>query len=99
LNPEQYQAALCLSRSLDKARQEINRGEKDAANIQDLIKTEIMAEPMAKIDYISIVDLDNLDQISLIDRPTLIALAVFIGKVRLIDNLIIINNSKSNNKC
>lgn len=89
LSPEQYQAALCLFRSLDKARKAILNGEKDSSRIYKLIKTEIEAEPLAKVDYISIVDLKNLDQIPKIDGPVLIAIAVFIGKVRLIDNLII----------
>jgi pantoate--beta-alanine ligase len=89
LSPEQRKAALSLSKSLQAARGRINEGEKDSKKLIHRIKEIIRAEPLAKIDYVEIVDMEKLDPLDRIDRDCLIALAVFIDKVRLIDNTII----------
>jgi pantoate--beta-alanine ligase len=49
----------------------------------------ISQEPLAKMDYVEIVDMDNLDPVVRIEKETLAALAVFVGKARLIDNAIL----------
>lgn len=88
LNSQERQAALCLSRALDIGKEMIANGEKNADIVRNAIRTEIEKEPLARIDYVEIVDLDTL-------APTdkthgiLTAIAVFIGKTRLIDNFIV----------
>lgn len=89
LNAEERQAALVLSQSLFLAQRLIGQGRNDAKEIYNLIKNKISSEPLAKIDYIAIVNANNLEEVDKIEKNTLIALAVFIGKTRLIDNIII----------
>lgn len=88
LNPEERKAALCLSRSLEMGKQMIGSGETSAAKVKEAIKTEIEKEPLAKIDYVEMVDFCNLEEISDVKKPLLCAIAVYIGKTRLIDNFI-----------
>lgn len=88
-NAEQRQAALCLNRSLEKARSLIDKGEQNALVIREAIRAEIFSEPRAEIDYVEIVNTRNLLPVNVVERGTLIALAVFIDKVRLIDNIIV----------
>jgi len=90
LNAEERKAAVVLSKSLSLAKTKINAGEKDAAKIKEFIINTISEEPMARIDYVEIVDWDkNLDSVDKIEGPILCAIAVYIGKTRLIDNFII----------
>ena len=91
LNAQERQSALVLSKSLFKAQDMIKSGQINAVDILHNMKQMIDAEPLAKIDYISIVDGETLDDIKEIKANTLIALAVFIGKTRLIDNIIILS--------
>ncbi len=88
LNTEERTAALCLSRSLDMARVMIENGETCCSKIIDMAKAEINKEHLAKIDYVEIVDLNTLKPIESIKTPMLMAMAVYIGKTRLIDNFI-----------
>lgn len=89
LNGEERQAALCLNRSLKKARKLIEDGEKDADVIRKVIREEIEKEPLARIDYVEVVDLNTLAPTDKISGGILTAIAVYIGKTRLIDNFII----------
>jgi pantoate--beta-alanine ligase len=89
LDNKQKKAALCLSRSLARARKMVEAGEKNAARVLKRIKTEIESEPLARIDYVEIVDSENLQSLKQIKDKTLIAVAVFIDNVRLIDNIIV----------
>ncbi len=89
LDKKQKKAALCLSRSLGRARRMVEAGEKNAAQVLKSIKAEIESEPLARIDYIEIVDSENLQSLQQIKDKTLIAVAVFIDNVRLIDNIIV----------
>lgn len=89
LNDEERQAGLCLSRGLNKGKAAIEAGETDAAQIKAIITAEIEAEPLSRIDYVELVDWDSLEQVSRIDGSVLAAVAVYIGKTRLIDNFII----------
>jgi pantoate--beta-alanine ligase len=86
LNVQERQSALVLSKSLSMAQDMIKSGQINVVDILHNMKQMIEAEPLAKIDYISIVDGETLDDIREIKANTLIALAVFIGKTRLIDN-------------
>lgn len=86
LSKEERQAALVLSRALKKGKELVDSGAKNAAAVIDVIKREIMAEPLAEIDYVKIVDALTMQPIEVIDRPILCAIAVRIGKTRLIDN-------------
>ena len=89
LNTEERSAALCLSRSLKIGKEMIENGEKEAQAVKNAIISEIEKEPLAKIDYVEIVDLDNLESTNRTDVGILCAMAVYIGKTRLIDNFII----------
>jgi pantoate--beta-alanine ligase len=89
LSADERKAALVLSRALEVAKQMLADGEQDAVKIRNAISETIQAEPMAKIDYVELVDARTLQQVDSIERPVLVALAVYIGKTRLIDNFII----------
>lgn len=86
LNPEERQAALILSKSIKLGQTLVEGGETNCAKIITAMKDLIENEPLAKIDYIKIVDALTMQQIDTIDRPILCAMAVYIGKTRLIDN-------------
>lgn len=89
LNAEERKAALILSKSLKKGRELAEAGEKDTAKLRKAITDVLVSEPMAKIDYVEIVDWNTLDAVDKIDGPVLAAIAVYIGKTRLIDNFIL----------
>mgnify|MGYP001563639420 CR=1 FL=1 len=89
LNPEERKQALSLYRSLELARCMFDKGERSASKIINRMKREIQKNPDAKIDYISIVNADNLAGLERIKEKALIAIAVLIGKTRLIDNIIL----------
>ena len=88
-NAEQKKAALCLYRSLCRAKQMIAGGERDPKKIKEEMSAIIDSQPKAGIDYIAIVNPNDLNPISRIEKGTLIAMAVFIDKIRLIDNIIV----------
>ncbi len=89
LNPEQRKQALCLYQSLLKAKEMVKNGNLDAAKIIDTAAELISASPEAKIDYISICDPETLEELKTADRSALMALAVKVGKTRLIDNMLL----------
>lgn len=89
LNERERKDAVVLFNSLNLARDLINRGVRDTAKIIGLMKQLIYKKKSAKIDYISIVDTDNLKPLKKISAKALVALAVWIGKMRLIDNMVI----------
>ena len=86
LLPEERKAALVLSRSIFLGKEMVEKGERDCKRILAAMTAEIEKEPLAKIDYVKIVDLDTMQQVEKIDRGILAAIAVYIGKTRLIDN-------------
>lgn len=86
LNKEERKAALVLSQAVSLGMDMVRNGEKNCGAILDAMKSHINAEPLAKIDYVKIVDCETMQQINEIDRPALCAMAVYIGKTRLIDN-------------
>lgn len=92
LNAKERQAALVLSRSLQVGKALVESGETDAQAVRRAITQEIEKVPMAKIDYVDVVDFETVTPINTIDTiqgSVLVAIAVFIGKTRLIDNFII----------
>lgn len=89
LNAQERQAALILSKSLKEGQRLIAEGQKDADAIKKAITDYIQTEPMAKIDYVDVVDFDTITPIHTISEETLVAIAVYIGKTRLIDNFIV----------
>lgn len=88
LNPQERQAALILSQSLAEGKKLLEAGEKNADKIRQVIVDQIETEPLAKIDYVEVVDWNNLEPVQTIQGPVLVAIAVYIGKTRLIDNVI-----------
>jgi pantoate--beta-alanine ligase len=90
LNSEERRAATILHRALDGARQEMNAGMRDALQLQTSIQKILAGEPLARVDYVAIVDVKTFEPVARIDaRPTYVLLAVYVGKTRLIDNLLI----------
>ena len=89
LTPGQRKTALCLYSSLVRSRERIQEGEKDASTLIREMTAYISSRFKKGIDYISICDPDTLDDVDKIEGPILIALAVKVGKTRLIDNMVI----------
>lgn len=89
LNPMERKAAVILHQALTKGEELLRGGEKDAKKLQNSITEIIESEPLAKVDYVEVVDWNELQPIDEVDGPVLVAVAVFIGKVRLIDNFIV----------
>jgi len=89
LNSEERKDALVLSESLKLAKKIIKEGESDAKKVINKMRKYILSKKSAKISYIEIVDAESLRAITKIRKKTLIALAVYIGKTRLIDNVIL----------
>lgn len=88
LSPEERKAALILSQSLKLGKKAIEDGEKSAKKVIDIITANLQTEPLARIDYVEVVDFENIQRIDTIQGETLVAIAVYIGKTRLIDNFI-----------
>ena len=85
LSDEERKAALCLSKSVKKGMEIIKEGI-SAKEVLDEMKKVINQEPLAKIDYVSMVDSLTMEDVETVDRDVLVAMAVYIGKTRLIDN-------------
>ncbi len=85
LSAEERKAALCLSRAVKKGQEVISAG-CDSSVVLDAMKEIISAEPLAKIDYVSVVDALDMQPVEKIEKDVLVAMAVYIGKTRLIDN-------------
>lgn len=86
LNPAERQSALCLKKSIDMALGMVEDGERNPEKIKTSIRNLISSHPFTDIEYISICDPLTLNDVSVIDKTTLLALAVRVGKTRLIDN-------------
>ncbi len=89
LNSQERQAALVLYQALGLAQKLWSQGEKDAECLRQQMLALIKKQPLADIDYVSIVDTETLDELDTVKSPTLVSLAVRIGKTRLIDNIMI----------
>lgn len=88
LSPEERQAALVLSQAVALGQSMAEQGEKDAEKIVSAMKELISKEPMARIDYVQAVDGVSMSPVREMKAPVLVAMAVYIGKTRLIDNFI-----------
>lgn len=89
LSAEERKAALVLSRAVFLGKKMAEEGERDAEKILAAMREEIKKEPLAKIDYVKMVDLETMQQVKVIEGGILTAIAVYIGKTRLIDNFMI----------
>lgn len=89
LSPAERVGALALSRSLAAARRRAADGERDAGALAAHVQALIAAEPLARIDYVAVVDAATLQPVDRLAGPVLVALAVFFGRARLIDNAVI----------
>lgn len=86
LNQDDRRRALCLWRALNRARQMADGGERDAGKVLSAARAEIEATPGARLEYLEIVDSTTLEGLARLDRPARMALAVWVGGTRLIDN-------------
>ena len=87
LSTDERKAALCLSKAIFEGEKMANNG----ASVKEVLRKMeeiISSEKLAKIDYISAVDLETIEDVENFDKDTLVAIAVYIGKTRLIDNFI-----------
>ena len=89
LNPEERNAAVILHKALTQGKEMICSGEKKAETIVKTITEIIESEPLSKIDYVELVDSEKLKPVKTIEGPILTAVAVYIGKTRLIDNFFV----------
>lgn len=88
LSEEERAQAVILNQSLEEAMKAIESGERDAAKVKQIITDKLNTCPLAKIDYVEVVSFDNIQPIEKIEGAVLIAIAVYIGSTRLIDNRI-----------
>jgi pantoate--beta-alanine ligase len=88
LRPEERQAALSLHRSLKRAEQLLQKGERKAEKILKEMEGIVLSEPLIKIDYVQVCNPTTLEDLIEIEGDVVIALAAYVGKTRLIDNLI-----------
>jgi len=90
LTADEQKSATILHKALKQAKQAFKDGERNASRITDLIRQTVESEPRARLDYVTIADAETLEKLDRVDeRPTLIALAAYVGKTRLIDNTIL----------
>ena len=89
LSPEERQASLCLSRALVQAACIVHRGETRGRVITEAVRAGIEKEPLARVEYVTLCDSVTLEPLEEIQESALLALAVRIGKTRLIDNQIL----------
>ncbi len=89
LSQEERQAALSLSRSLKMAESLVDRGERESEKIVSAVRSEIGKEPLARIEYAQLCHPDTLEEVPRLESQALLALAVRVGKARLIDNTIL----------
>jgi pantoate--beta-alanine ligase len=90
LDEEEKESAAVIHRALKQAKQAFKNGERHAAKIAEIARATIETEPRVRVDYISVVDAETLERLDkLDDRPILIAAAAYVGKTRLIDNVML----------
>ncbi len=89
LRPEERRRTLVLSRVLEEIRRRVAAGERQAGPLLEWVRTEVAAVPGTRLDYASVVDLKTLQPLAQLTGQVLVALAVFVGETRLIDNVIL----------
>ncbi|MBV9147321.1 MAG: pantoate--beta-alanine ligase [Acidobacteria bacterium] len=89
LSPEERRQATVLSRALRKVERSYLNGEKDSAHLILEARKVFSEEPSVKVDYVEVIEADTLEAVPSAKNGTLVAVAAFIGKTRLIDNLLL----------
>jgi pantoate--beta-alanine ligase len=90
LSENERRAAAVLNRALSQAGEAFEEGERNAARLIEIVRTNIEKEPLVRIDYVSLNDAERLETLELLDeQPALLSLAAFVGKTRLIDNVVL----------
>ncbi len=89
LSPEERRAATVLFRALQAAKARYEAGERDAERLREAMREVIGAEPLARLDYVSVADPETMQELSRVEGRALLSLAVYIGKTRLIDNILL----------
>jgi len=89
LSPEERKAATVLYRALSSAKAAYDRGERNAGKLRQVMQDILASEPLASTQYVSCADYDTLQELDEVTGKTLLSMAVFIGKTRLIDNLVL----------
>lgn len=87
LTSEQRSAAPVLYRALSAAAEAVMAGERNASVLHDLMTDIIAREPLSRLDYVSVADANTLQELERVDRDALLSGAIFVGDVRLIDNV------------
>jgi pantoate--beta-alanine ligase len=93
LDPQQRKAALVLHRSLQEIKRQFESGERNASKLMELGREVFAQEPSVRLDYLEIVNPDNLEAVDRIDKPALVAAAAYLGNTRLIDNFVLLRDS------
>ena len=89
LDPQQRKVATVLSRSLRAAEEAYQNGERDAEKIRGKMKEVLAGEPLATVQYVSCADYNTLEELETVTGKALLSMAVFMGKTRLIDNVVL----------
>jgi pantoate--beta-alanine ligase len=89
LGAEERAQATILHRALSAAEDLVSRGERDGERLLATVQSVLSEAPLARTDYAELVDAQTLEPVSRLERPALLALAVFLGKTRLIDNTLL----------
>jgi pantoate--beta-alanine ligase len=95
LTEEQKRAATVLHRGLSQAKSAYENGERDGEHLIELVRATVTSEPLTRVDYVSLNDAETLEPLAQIaERPALLSLAVYLGKTRLIDNMLLGHSEK-----
>ena len=92
LSPEERRSALCLSRSLKAARRLVSARKNNREEVLAVVRQIISTEPHTRIDYLALVDPDTLEEVETISNAARLALAVWVGNTRLIDNALLVES-------
>ncbi len=88
LSEDERKAALILYKTINLGKKILEEGERDSSVLLSKMKENINKEPLAKIDYVEAVDIERIEKVDKIEGTVLVAMAVYIGKTRLIDNFV-----------
>lgn len=89
LSQEDRRAARAIPRALKAAEEAMRAGERDAGAVEEIARRTLEAEPLLRVDYVAVVDTEKLQPASRLQDEVLVAVAVFAGRTRLIDNVIV----------
>ena len=89
LKPEERKAATVLYRALSASKSAYEAGERDGGKLRQVMQDTLAAEPLARTQYVSCADYETLQELEKVTGKTLLSMAVFVGKTRLIDNFVL----------